>query len=234
MKTIGILGGMSYESTVHYYERINRQVNAKMGNLVCAKLILYNVNFEEIRQWMLKEDWDSIAAYLITCAHKLEEAGADYLVIATNTIHKVAKQMEDAISIPLIHIADCVAEKCKQQNIMRVGLIGTGITMQEDFLKERLEANGLKVTVPNSKEEIETIDSIIFDELCKGIVLEESKKKYQQVIEHMIQENQIEGLILGCTEIEMLIKPEDVRIPIFDTTQAHIDSIVAYCLEEKK
>lgn len=234
MKTIGILGGMSYESTVHYYERINRQVNAKMGNLVCAKLILYNVNFEEIRQWMLKEDWDSIAAYLITCAHKLEEAGANYLVIATNTIHKVAKQIEDAISIPLIHIADCVAEKCKQQNIMRVGLIGTGITMQEDFLKERLEANGLKVTVPNSKEEIETIDSIIFDELCKGIVLEESKKKYQQVIEHMIQENQIEGLILGCTEIEMLIKPEDVRIPIFDTTQAHIDSIVAYCLEEKK
>ena len=234
MKIIGILGGMSYESTIHYYERINRQVNAKMGNLVCAKLILYNVNFEEIRQWMLKEDWDSIAAYLITCAHKLEEAGANYLVIATNTIHKVAKQIEDAISIPLIHIADCVAEKCKLQNVLRVGLIGTGITMQEDFLKERLEANGLKVTVPNSKEEIETIDSIIFDELCKGIVLEESKKKYQQVIEHMIQENQIEGLILGCTEIEMLIKPEDVRIPIFDTTQAHIDSIVAYCLEEKK
>ena len=234
MKTIGILGGMSYESTIHYYERINRQVNAKLGNLVCAKLILYNVNFEEIRQWMLKEDWDSIATYLITCAHKLEEAGADYLVIATNTIHKVAKQIEDAISIPLIHIADCVAEKCKQQNVMRVGLIGTGITMQEDFLKDRLEANGLSVTVPNSKEEITIIDAIIFDELCKGIVLEESKKKYQQVIEHMIQENQIEGLILGCTEIEMLIKPEDVSIPIFDTTQAHIDSIVAYCLEEKK
>lgn len=232
MKTIGIIGGMSYESSIHYYERINNQVNEIAGGLTCAKLIIYNVNFEDIRKLMLNNDWDKIGEELGKIAKILENAGADYIVIATNTMHKLAEYVQSQINIPLIHIADCVADKCKKNNVLNIGLLGTKYTMVEDFLKNRLKENGLTVTTPQNEENINEIDRIIFDELCKGKIKDSSRQYYIDVINDMIKQNNIEGVILGCTEIEMLIKKEDLDIPIFDTTQSHIDSIVNYVLSE--
>ena len=168
MKTIGIIGGMSYESSLHYYERINNQVNKIAGGLTCAKLLIYNVNFEEIRVLMLENKWDEIGIELAKIAKLLEKAGVDYIVIATNTMHKLADYIQSQINIPIIHIADCVASKCKENNILNVGLLGTKYTMVEDFLVNRLKQNGLEVVTPKSIDDINEIDRIIFDELCKG------------------------------------------------------------------
>lgn len=233
MKTIGIIGGMSYESSIHYYERINDQVNKIAGNLTCAKLLIYNVNFEEIRKLMLENKWDEIGIELSKIAKTLENAGVDYIVIATNTMHKLADYIQSQINIPIIYIADCVANKCKENKVSNVGLLGTKYTMTEKFLVNRLKLNGLNVTTPWTIEDINEIDRIIFDELCKGEIKVSSREYYKSVINKMIKENGIEGIILGCTEIEMLIKQDDLDIPIFDTTQAHIDSIVDYSLEKK-
>ena len=233
MKTIGIIGGMSYESSIHYYERINNQVNQIAGGLTCAKLLIYNVNFEEIRKLMLENKWEEIGIELAKIAKTLENAGADYIVIAANTMHKLADYIQSQITIPLIHIADCVADKCKENNVLNVGLLGTKYTMVEDFLVNRLNQNGLTVSTPKEKENINEIDRIIFDELCKGEIKDSSREYYKNVINQMIQQNGIKGIILGCTEIEMLIKQDDLDIPIFDTTQSHIDSIVDYSLEKK-
>lgn len=233
MKTIGIIGGMSYESSIHYYERINKQVNEIVGGLTCSRMIIYNVNFEEIRKLMLASEWDKIGEELANIAKILENAGADYIVIATNTMHKLADYVQSQINIPLIHIADCVAEKCKDKNVTNVGLLGTKYTMVEDFLKDRLKKNGLSVTTPQDEDVINEIDRIIFDELCKGEIKDSSRDYYIEIVNNMIKENHIDGVILGCTEIEMLLKEKDLDIPIFDTTQSHIDSIVDYCLERK-
>ena len=233
MKTIGIIGGMSYESSIHYYERINKQVNDLAGNLTCARMIIYNVNFEEIRKLMLANEWDKIGVELGRIAKILEQAGADYIAIATNTMHKLADYVQKQINIPLIHIADCVADKCKESNVYKVGLLGTKYTMVEDFLKDRLKKNGLTVSTPKEEEQINEVDRIIFDELCKGEIKESSKKYFVDVINKMVKEDGIKGIILGCTEIEMLVKQSDLSIPIFDTTQSHIDSIVDYSLERK-
>lgn len=233
MKTIGIIGGMSYESSIHYYERINKQVNEIMGDLNCAQLLIYNVNFQEIRKRMLEGKWDEIGNILVSIAKTLEGAGADAIVIATNTIHKVADYVESEISVPLIHIADAVSIKCQEKDVTNVGLIGTRYTMEENFIIDRLARNGIKAIVPEDKNDISSIDRIIFDELCKGQIKKESKEEYLNIINKMIKNNHIEGIILGCTEIEMLIKEEDLDIPIFDTTQSHIDAIVNYCLNER-
>lgn len=234
MKTIGIIGGMSYESSIHYYERINDQVNQIAGGLTCAKMLIYNVNFEEIRKLMLNNEWDKIGVELAYIAKILENAGADYIVIATNTMHKLADYVQSQIGVPLIHIADCVANKCKENDILNVGLLGTKYTMIENFLKNRLMQNGLNVSTPHSERVINEIDRIIFHELCKGQINENSRKYYIDTIEEMIKQDHIEGVILGCTEIEMLIKQKDLDIPIFDTTQSHIDTIVNYSLERKR
>ena len=232
MKTIGIIGGMSYESSIHYYERINNQVNKEAGNLTCARMIIYNVNFEEIRVLMLNNEWDKIGVELSKIAQILETAGADYIAIATNTMHKLADVIQRNINVPLIHIADCVADKCQKANISKVGLLGTKYTMVEDFLKDRLKENSLEVYTPNKEKEINEIDRIIFDELCKGNIKDTSKEYYVEIINNMEKEYNIEGIIFGCTEIEMLVKQDDLNIPVFDTTQAHIDSIVEYSLEK--
>ena len=233
MKTIGIIGGMSYESSIHYYERINRQVNKIEGNLTCARMIIYNVNFEEIRKLMLENEWEEIGIELGRIAKILEKAGADYIVIATNTMHKLADYVQKQINIPLIHITDCVADKCKENKVYKVGLLGTKYTMIEDFLVDRLQKNKLTVSTPKEEEQINEIDRIIFDELCKGELKESSKKYFVDVINKMVIEDGIEGIILGCTEIEMLVKKDDLSIPIFDTTQTHIDTIVDYSLERQ-
>ena len=234
MKTIGIIGGMSYESSLHYYERINNQVNQIAGGLTCAKLLIYNVNFEEIRKLMLDNRWDDIGIELAKIAKILEIAGADYIVIATNTMHKLADYIQSQINIPLIHIADSVANNCKKSNVLKVGLLGTKYTMVENFLIDRLKLNGLTVFTPKDNKDIDKIDRIIFNELCKGEIKESSKEYYKTVIKQMIKEYGIKGIILGCTEIEMLIKQSDLDIPIFDTTQSHIDAIVDYSLERRK
>lgn len=233
MKTIGIIGGMSYESSIHYYERINKQVNELAGNLTCARMIFYNVNFEEIRKLMLANEWDKIGIELAKIAKILEDAGADYIAIATNTMHKLANYIQKQINIPLIHIADCVADKCKESKVYNVGLLGTRYTMVENFLVDRLKENGLIVTTPREENQINEIDRIIFDELCKGQIKETSKEYFVDVINKMIEDEGIEGIIFGCTEIEMLVKQSDLKIPIFDTTQSHIDVIVDYSLERK-
>ena len=232
MKTIGIIGGMSYESSIHYYERINNQVNELAGGLTCARMIIYNVNFEEIRLLMLNNEWDKIGEELARIAKVLEDAGADYIAIATNTMHKLADYVQSKINVPLIHIADCVADKCKKSDITNVGLLGTKYTMVEDFLKNRLKENGLTVYTPDNTDVINEIDRIIFDELCKGNIKNSSRDYYVSVIKDMIKKYGINGIIFGCTEIEMLVQQENLDIPIFDTTQAHIDSIVDYSLEK--
>ena len=232
MKTIGIIGGMSYESSIHYYERINNQVNELAGGLTCARMIIYNVNFEEIRALMLNNEWDKIGEELAGTAKILEDAGADYIAIATNTMHKLADYVQSKINIPLIHIADCVADKCKKSGVLNVGLLGTKYTMVEDFLKNRLKENGLTVYTPNNTDVINEIDRIIFDELCKGNIKDSSREYYISVMKDMVNKYGIKGVIFGCTEIEMLVKQENLDIPIFDTTQAHIDSIVDYSLEK--
>lgn len=233
MKTIGIIGGMSYESSLHYYERINKQINQIEGGLTSAKLLMYNVNFEEVRKLMLDNKWEEIGLYLTNISQTLEKAGVDYIVIATNTMHKLADFIQSKIHIPLIHIADCVAEKCKENKILNVGLLGTKYTMVEDFLTNRLKQNGLQVITPKNQKVIEEIDRIIFEELCKGIIKSSSREYYKNVINQMEKESQIKGIILGCTEIEMLVGPNDLTIPIFDTTKSHIDTIVDYSLERK-
>ncbi len=233
MKTIGIIGGMSYESSIHYYERINNQVNQIAGGLTCAELLIYNVNFEKIRNFMINDRWDDIGDELVRIAKTLEGAGASYIAIATNTMHKLADYIQDNINVPLIHIADCVADKCIESNVLDVLLLGTKYTMVENFLIDRLEKNGLNVSVPQKQDDIDYIDRVIFDELCKGEVKDSSLEYYKNVVNQMIEEEGVKGVILGCTEIEMLIKEGDLSIPIFDTTQSHIDAIVDYSLEKK-
>lgn len=189
--------------------------------------------FEEIRKLMLANEWDNIGIELAKIAKILEDAGADYIAIATNTMHKLANYIQKQINIPLIHIADCVADKCKESKVYNVGLLGTRYTMVENFLVDRLKENGLIVTTPREENQINEIDRIIFDELCKGQIKEISKEYFVDVINKMIEDEGIEGIIFGCTEIEMLVKQSDLKIPIFDTTQSHIDAILDYSLERK-
>ena len=232
MKKIGIIGGMSPESTIHYYERIYRQVNEREGGLTSPELGMESVNMAEIEKMMNDNEWDRIAFEMAVRAKILENGGAKYIAMASNTIHKVSDFVESQINIPIIHIADCVAKKCLSNGITNVGLIGTEITMTENFLKDKLYKNGLSVYTPNNLKDINEIDRIIFKELCKGKIEENSKRYIISVINNMIGKYNIDGIILGCTELEMLIKQEDLNIPIFDTTQSHIDSIVDYCLEK--
>lgn len=233
MKTIWIIWWMSYESSLHYYERINKQVNNIAWNLTCAKMIIYSVNFEEIRKLMIDGERDKITDKLIEVAKILENAWADYLAIATNTMHKLGDRIQDAVNIPLIHIADCVAEKCIQKNVFNVWLLWTKYTMTEDFLINRLEKNWLTVTIPMNENAINEVDRIIFDELCKWELKGQSKEYFVNLINSMINEKNINWIILWCTEIEMLIKQHDLNIPIFDTTQSHIDAITEYSLEKR-
>ena len=233
MKTVGIIGGMSYQSTLHYYQRINEQVNEKLGGLASAKLLIYNVDFEEIRKLMIEEKWQSIGNILLEISRKLEQFGVYYIAIATNTIHKVASFLEENISIPLIHISDCVAKKCIENNIKKVGVLGTRYTMTEEFVIDRLRRNGLETFTPNDISDILTIDNIIFYELCKGVIKNSSKKIYINIINNMIKKYGIEGIIFGCTEIEMLISEKELSIPVFDTTKEHINTIVEHIVEKR-
>lgn len=219
MKTIGLIGGMSWESTVTYYCLINEAVKEKMGGLHSAKILLYSVDFAEIEEYQAKGEWDKSAEVLAQAAVSLEKAGADFIVICTNTMHKVVPQIQKQIRIPIIHIAQATASVLKEQGICRVGLLGTKYTMTQEFYKSKLIEAGIEVLIPDDTD-IEIVNNIIYGELCLGMIREESRKQYVRIIEKMKTEG-AQGVILGCTEIGLLIKQEHTELPVFDTTQIH-------------
>ncbi len=230
MKTIGIIGGMSWESTVTYYQIINETVKQELGSLHSAKILLYSVDFSEIERCQAEGDWEKSGDILASAAESLERAGADFLVIATNTMHKVAPQIQKRIHIPILHIAEVTAEELKENHITTVALLGTKYTMTQDFYKEKLENAGITVLIPD-EQEIEVVNSIIYDELCLGSILETSKERYLQVIA-ALEKRGAQGVILGCTEIGLLIKQKDTDLPVFDTTRIHAVKAAKLSLEE--
>lgn len=219
MKTIGLIGGMSWESTITYYQIINDTVKKCLGGLHSAKILLYSVDFAEIEKCQAKGEWEKSAEILSDAAKSLQAAGADFIVICTNTMHKVAPQIQKEINIPIIHIAKATATKLKDDHIKKVGLLGTKYTMTQDFYKEKLIENGIEVVIPD-KEDIEIVNDIIYNELCLGIIRKESRKEYMRIIESL-KEKGAKGVILGCTEIGLLIKQKDSTLPVYDTTEIH-------------
>jgi aspartate racemase len=231
MKTIGLIGGMSWESTLTYYRIINEQVRAARGALHSAQILLYSVNFAEIAVLQREGRWDTAAALLIDAAHRLERGGADCIILCTNTMHKVAEALQASISLPLLHIADATADAIQAQGIQRVGLLGTRFTMDEDFYRGRLtQRHNIAVLTPPPDEQ-DMIHHVIFDELCVGICNQESKATYQASIAGLVARG-AKGIILGCTEIGLLINANDASVPLFDTTHIHATAAVAYALEE--
>jgi aspartate racemase len=219
MKTIGLIGGMSWESTVTYYQIINETIKAELGGLHSAKLLLYSVDFAEIELCQANGEWDKSADILSAAAQSLEKAGADLILICTNTMHKVVPTIQKRISIPIIHIADATAVELKKDNVRKVALLGTKYTMTEDFYKDRIRQNGIDIVVP-AAEDIEIVNSVIYDELCLGIINDASRKEFVRIIESLKSVG-AEAVILGCTEIGLLIKQEDSLLPVYDTTQIH-------------
>ncbi len=229
MKTIGLIGGMSWESSLEYYRIINEKTKEKLGGLHSAKSILVSVDFAEIEDLQRTGQWDEATRQMIAAARQVERGGADFLVICTNTMHKMAGEIQAAIHIPLLHIADATAERIQQQGLKKIGLLGTRFTMEEDFYVGRLKAHGLEVLIPGENDR-EVVHRIIYDELCLGQTKAESKAAYLTIIENLVQEG-AEGIILGCTEIGMLVKEGDSRVPQFDTTQIHAEMAVEYALQ---
>jgi len=229
MKTIGLIGGMSWESSLEYYRIINEEVKKRLGGFHSARCLMYSVDFAEIERLQHSRDWDKLAWILGQVAVRLEAGGADFLVLCTNTMHKVAPALEAAVNIPLLHIADPTAEKIKARGIKKVGLLGTRFTMEEDFYRGRLEKkHGLEVLVPDESDR-QLIHHVIYYELCDGSLQAESRRKFRTVIEKLGQVG-AQGVILGCTEIGLLVKEKDSPLPIFDTTIIHAQAAVDYAL----
>ncbi len=226
MKKIGMLGGMSWESTHTYYKLINEEVKNKLGGLHSAKIILSSVNFDEIEKFQHNGDWDKTANILSCEAKAIENAQADFLIICTNTMHKVSPQIEKNIDIPILHIADATASKLQKDGVTKVALLGTKFTMAEDFYKQRIIDNfGIEVIIPNETEQ-NIIHEIIYKELCLGLIKKESRDIYIKIIKRLEEELDAQAVILGCTEIAMLIKQGYVDIPIYDTTKLHAQAAV--------
>lgn len=231
MKTIGLIGGMSWESSLEYYRIINEKIKKELGGLHSAKSIMYSVDFEIIKVLQHESKWDELTRIMIDAAISLEKAGADMVLICTNTMHKMANEVQDNINLPLIHIADATAQSIQKQGLKKVGLLGTKFTMEHDFYKNRLsEKHGLDVVIPNDEDK-EIVHAIIYNELCLGNIKDSSKKEYIRIIGNLIR-NGAEGIILGCTEIPLLVKQEDVSVPIFDTTTIHAESAVLEAIKE--
>src|SRR5690625_1690195 len=224
MKTIGLIGGMSWESTLEYYRIINEDIQKQLGGLHSAKCLLYSVNFETIERYQIEGEWEKAGSLLSEVAHTLEIAGADFIIICTNTMHKVIQHIEKNISIPIIHIADATAKQIKKQNIITIGLLGTAYTMEQNFYKKRIQSYGIETIIPAPSER-NIIDKIIFEELCLGKITQSSKNVYLEIINNLIKQG-AEAIVLGCTEIGLLIKSEDVDIPLFDTTAIHAKEAV--------
>ncbi|MBS3679883.1 aspartate/glutamate racemase family protein [Ornithinibacillus massiliensis] len=229
MKTIGLIGGMSWESSLEYYRIINEEVKNKLGGLHSAKCLLYSVDFSEIEQYQAEGNWEKAGQALGEVALSLEKAGADFIVICTNTMHKVIDSIEEKIEIPVLHIADATATQILKANIKTIGLLGTKYTMEQDFYKSRLESQGIHVVVPNNEERLQ-VNRIIYEELCLGEINKSSKDYYKDVIHNLVK-NGAEGIILGCTEIGLLVKPEDSEVPLFDTTVIHATEAVNIAID---
>ncbi|EDL54542.1 Aspartate racemase [Vibrio mediterranei AK1] len=231
MKTIGLLGGMSWESTANYYKAINEGVKRELGGFHSAKVALYSVDFAEIESLQRQGDWDAAARCLSESAKCIEAAGADCLLICTNTMHKVSSEIESVISIPLLHIADATAERLTYDGITKVGLLGTAFTMEQSFYKGRLEQKyDIEVVVPN-QEQRALVHEVIYNELVKGEVRDISRQGYLTIIEDL-RSNGAQAIILGCTEIAMLVKQEHTNIPLYDTTQIHSEAAVDFALNK--
>jgi aspartate racemase len=229
MKTIGMIGGMSWKSTVTYYKAVNELVKQELGGYHSAQVLMYSVDFSEIEDCQTKGDWDKSADILSEAAKSLEKAGADFIIICTNTMHKVAPQIQSRIGIPIIHIAEATADELKRHNITKTALLGTKYTMTQDFYKKKLEEAGISVLVPD-EQEIELVNDIIYHELCLGIISDASKEKYRCII-NSLEKKGAQGVILGCTEIGLLIKQEDTKLPVFDTTLIHAAKAVELAIQ---
>ena len=229
LKTIGLIGGMSWESTVTYYKIINETVKEKLGRLHSAKCILYSVDFQEIEECQANGNWEKSGEILGEAANNLEKAGADFIVICTNTMHKVVNQIKEKISVPILHIAEMTAEKILEKGLKNIALLGTKYTMEQDFYKSKLIEKGINVIIPD-KNDIEIINKVIYDELCLGIINSNSKKKFLEIVDKLRNKG-AEGIILGCTEIGLLIKNEDTDVPLFDTAIIHAEQAAMYSIK---
>jgi aspartate racemase len=231
MKTIGLIGGMSWESSIEYYRIINEIMREKLGGLHSAKSVMVSVDFAEIEVLQHRGNWDKATQLLITSARQVEDGGADFILICTNTMHKMAEAIEENISIPLLHIADATAERIKSDGWDTFGLLGTNFTMEEDFYKGRLEKKfGINVLVPNEKERA-AVHKVIYDELVLGKINPASNALYKDIMAHLVSKG-AQGIILGCTEIGLLVGNEDCTVPLFDTTRIHAIAAVEMSLEE--
>lgn len=229
MKTIGLIGGMSWESTVPYYRQINETIRERLGGLHSAKLVLYSVDFHEIERMQHAGDWAAAGALLAAAARSLEAAGAEFLVLCTNTMHRVAADIEAAVGIPLLHIADPTAAEIRAAGVTTVGLLGTRFTMEEAFYRDRLvERHGLRVLVPE-EEDRATVHRIIYDELCLGVTLPASRGAYRRIMAGLAAQG-AQAIILGCTEISLLVGQQDADVPLFDTTAIHARSAAEFAL----
>ncbi|MFE2158923.1 aspartate/glutamate racemase family protein [Streptomyces lydicus] len=228
MRTIGLLGGMSWESTAEYYRLLNELTRERLGGLHSARCVLYSVDFAEIERLQAEGRWEQAAEVLAEAARALESAGVDMLLLCTNTMHKVADEVADAVSVPLLHLADTTAEAVRARGLRRVGLLGTAFTMEQDFYRGRLERHGLTVLVPDAAAR-STVHRVIYEELCLGVVREESRAAYRAVIDDLVAAG-AEGIVLGCTEIELLIGPEHSPVPVFPTTRLHAEAAVTRAL----
>ena len=231
MKTIGMLGGMSWESTATYYRAINEGVKQALGGLHSARICMISVDFDEIEKLQQADDWDASAAILTEAARKVEAGGADFLIICTNTMHRVAPQIEQAISIPLLHIADATAEKLVRDGIKRVGLLGTRFTMEQDFYKSRLtDKYGIEVLTPETAAR-DLVHEVIYSELCLGRIDDQSRVEFLKIIDELSAQGAA-AVILGCTEIALLVQQQQTTVPLYDTTEIHAMQTVAYALSE--
>lgn len=232
MKTIGLIGGMSWESSLEYYKIINETVKSKLGDLHSAKCIMYSVDFEEIELLQHQGKWKELTDIMVAAAKALKSAGADFIIICTNTMHKMAEDIEKEAGIKVLHIAEVTGEKIIQKGLKKVGLLGTKFTMEQDFYKKVLEDKfNIDVVIPEEADR-EVVHKIIYEELCKGILKDTSREKYKEIISKL-QAKGAEGVVLGCTEIPLLIKQKDVSVPVFDTTTIHGVAAVEFAIDYK-
>ena len=228
MKLVGMLGGMSWESSAEYYRLANELVRERVGGLASARVLLHSVDFAEVERFQAQGRWDEAGELLATAAAGLEAAGAELLLLCTNTMHKVADAVERAVSIPLLHIGDVTADSVRRQGLLRVGLLATGYTMEQPFLRERLAGHGLTVLVPEAPDRA-VVHRVIYEELCVGVVSDESRRAYREIIGRLVAAG-AEGIILGCTEIELLVDQTDSPVPVFPTTRLHVEAAVSAAL----
>ncbi len=230
MKTIGLIGGMSWESSAVYYKLINQRIKELLGGFHSCKCIMYSVDFAEIEKLQREDNWAELDSIMADAAKRLENAGADILVLCTNTMHLCSEAIQEAISIPFLHIAEASGEEILNRNLKKVGLLGTKFTMEKDFYKEVLTGKfGIEVIIPNELER-EEVHDIIYGELVHGLIKSESRERYQEIIQNL-EKDGAEGVILGCTEIPLLISSSDVYIPVFDTTKLHAEKTVEWVIK---